>query len=181
MNTEEGQIDIPDERMPNDSEIMPMETSDTHLETRTVATPPQTTSEPSVSQVTDVTMEDIEPGTTTPARTPENAVTVEEQGLEEAQEGHEEMEVSISCTQEDSRPESEAILEEIKTEESKSEVKNISVEMADSSSTVTPGNLRNEWDIFPGDFSKIFLSYETALSIMCDFVFIRRKIGRRTT
>lgn len=144
MNTEEGQIDIPDERMPNDSEIMPMETSDTHLETRTVATPPQTTSEPSVSQVTDVTMEDIEPGTTTPARTPENAVTVEEQGLEEAQEGHEEMEVSISCTQEDSRPESEAILEEIKTEESKSEVKNISVEMADSSSTVTPGNLRLE-------------------------------------
>ena len=141
--TEEGQTDISDEQtIPNDSETMPMETSETHLETTTVTTPPQTTSaEPTVSHVTDVTMEDIEPGTTTPARTPENAVTVE--ALEEEQEGQEEMEVSISCTQEDSRPVSEAIPEE-KTEDSKSEDKKSSVEMAASSSVVTPGNLRNE-------------------------------------
>ena len=146
--TEEGQIDIPDERIPNDSETTPMETSETHLETTT--TPPQTTSaEPTVSHVTDVTMEDIEPGTTTPARTPENAVTVEEDALEV--EGQEEMEVSISCTQEDSRPVSEAIPDEKTPEDSKSEDKKSSVEMTATSSVASgfgPGNLRNEWHIF---------------------------------
>lgn len=142
--TEEGQIDIPDERIPNDSETTPMETSETHLETTT--TPPQTTSaEPTVSHVTDVTMEDIEPGTTTPARTPENAVTVEEDALEV--EGQEEMEVSISCTQEDSRPVCEAIPDEKTPEDSKSEDKKSSVEMTATSSVASgfgPGNLRLE-------------------------------------
>ena len=141
--TEEGQSDIPDDQNPNDSETMPMETSETHPETTT--TPPHTT-EPTVSHVTDVTMEDIEPGTTTPARTPENAVAVEQDALEV--EGQEEMEVSISCTQEDSRPVSEAVPEENSTtEDSKSEDKKSSVEMAATSSVATgfgPGNLRNE-------------------------------------
>lgn len=144
--TEEGQttIDTPDEQVvPKDSDVQPMETSETSPPT-THATPPQTSSE-----VTDVTMEDIEPGTTTPARTPENiGVALEPEVMEVCagqEEGQEEMEVSISCTQEDSRPVSEANQED-NSEDKTSDHQKTSEETTASSSVsaVTPGNLRLE-------------------------------------
>ena len=155
ITTEQGQIDIPDERLVPNEVPEPMATSEsppaTHPEPTTVTTSPGTTSaEP--SHVTDVTMEvDIEPGTTTPARTPENVVEALAEVLETGQEGQEEMEVSISCTQEDSRPVSEANQEEMisNSEDKASELQQPTSEETTASSSsvqaaVTPGNLRNE-------------------------------------